>query len=56
MHPVKAKVKPIREYPIKFEMSVLPNNKKEIKISCFNLDNFRNKKVKNNKDNKIELE
>lgn len=56
MHPVKAKVKPIREYPIKFELSVLPNNKKEIKISCFSLNEYRNKKIKNTVGNKIELE
>lgn len=56
MHPVKARVKPIREYPIHFEMTNVPNIKKEIKISCFNLDEYRNKRIKNTTDNKIELE
>lgn len=56
MHPVKARVKPIREYPINFEITNIPNTKKEIKISCFNLDEYRNKKIKNTSDNKIELE
>lgn len=51
MHPVKAKAKPIREYPINFRMSALPNDKRKTKISIFSLDDFRRKKV----NNKIDL-
>lgn len=57
MHPVKAKVMPIGDYPIKFKMSKLPNKKKEFEISCFDLDKFRKEKtLKAMNDNKVELE
>ena len=56
MYPVKATVKPISDYPIKFKMTKLPNKKKIFKISCFNLDEFRKEKTLKAVDNKIELE
>lgn len=55
MYPIKSIVKPISEYSIKFKMSKVPNQKKDITIKCFDLDLFRKMKtIKSN--NKIELE
>ena len=56
MYPVKAKVTPIGDYPIKFKMSKLPNKKKEFVIECFDLDKFRKEKTIQKLDNKVELE
>ena len=50
--PIKAKIMPIREYPIKFQMTNVPNIQKEVAIKCFDLDEFRKAKS----INKLELE
>ena len=50
--PIKAKIMPIREYPIKFQMTNVPNVQKEVAIKCFDLDEFRKAKS----INKLELE
>ncbi len=55
MYPIKAKIKPISDYPIKIVMNKLPNKHKEFNIKCFDLDKFRKEKTINN-INKIELE
>ena len=55
MYPIKAKIMPIFEYPLKIKKASLPVENKKHKIECFNLDEFRkNKEIKNM--NKIELE
>lgn len=41
MHPVKAIVKPICDYPINFKMSKLPAKNKKNVISCFDLNKYR---------------
>lgn len=53
--PVRANVIPIGNYPIKIIMSNLPNDKKEFKIKCFNLDEFRKEKSNERLKNKVEL-
>lgn len=55
MHPVKAKVMTIRDYPIKIKMTNVPSKKKTYKVECFNLDEFRKQKIIKN-SNKIELD
>ena len=55
MYPIKAKIVPISEYPIKRKIIKLPNVSKEYQINCFSLDEYRKNKVINNM-NKIELE
>lgn len=56
MHPIKAVVKPIGDYPIKFKMSKIPNKKKEFEIACFDLDKFRKEQTLAKMNNKVELE
>ena len=56
MHPVKAVVKPIGNYPIKFKMTKLPSKQKIFQISCFNLDEFRKEKTMKAINSKVELE
>jgi hypothetical protein len=56
MHPVKAKVIPLSDYPINFKMSKLPSKKKEFEISCFDLDKFRKENALKSMNNKVELE
>lgn len=55
MYPIKAIIKPISDYPIKFKVSKVPNISKLFEISCFNLDEFRKERNKNEIE-KIELE
>ena len=55
-HPIRAKVMPIGEYPIKIKMSKLPTKKKDVKVKCFDLDKFREKKTKKSVNNRLELE
>ena len=52
MHPIKATIRPIMDYPIKYEFTTLPNRKKNNKIRFFNLDKFREL----NDDNRLDLE
>lgn len=56
MYPIKAKIKPIGEYPLKIKMSNLPSQPKNYKIECFNLDEFRNNRLINIMNNKVEIE
>lgn len=56
MYPIKAIVKPVSEYPIKFKMSKVPIKKKKVSIKCFDLDLFRKLKTLKSVDNKVELE
>ncbi len=56
MYPVKAVVKPIADYPIRFKMTKLPEEKKEFEIACFDLDNFRRERMIRNINEKVELE
>lgn len=55
MYPIKAIIKPISDYPIKFKISKVPNISKVFEISCFNLEEFRKEKNKNELE-KVELE
>lgn len=55
MHPIKAIIKPIDNYNIKYKKIDLPTKSKKYKIDCFNLDEFRNTKALNSID-KVELE
>lgn len=55
MHPVKATIIPIYDYPIKYKISNLPIIPREYKIECFNLDEYRKNKTINNM-NKFDLE
>lgn len=52
MYPIKSKIHSIMKYPIKYELTTLPTKKKNNKIKCFNLDEYRNL----NKDNRLNLE
>ena len=55
-YPIKAKLLPISEYGIKIKMSNVPIEQKNFKIDCFNLDEFRKNKLKNDdNDSKIDL-
>ncbi len=54
MHPIKATIRPIMDYPINYSVSLLPNEKRRDKIKCFDLEKFRNRKQK--KDKRVELE
>lgn len=56
MYPVRAKVMPIGDYPIKFKMTKLPSKQKIFEIACFNLDEFRKEKTLKAVNNKVELE
>ena len=56
MYPIKAKIKPIGEYPIKINKANLPNQPKNYKIECFNLDEFRSNRLINIMSNKVEIE
>lgn len=55
-YPIRARIMPIGEYPIKIKMAKLPDKKKEFKIECFDLDKFRKEKILNDMNNKVELE
>ena len=55
MHPVKATIIPIYDYPIKYKISNLSIIPREYKIECFNLDEYRKNKTINNM-NKFDLE
>lgn len=58
LHPIKGKVEPISNYPIKIKLANIPDKTKEYKINCFDLDKYRKNNVINNmntKDNKIDL-
>lgn len=52
MYPIKARIHPIMKYPIKYELATLPKKKKNNKVKCFNLDEYR----KLNEDNRLDLE
>lgn len=54
MSPIKATIVPISKYHIKYELVELPKESKNYQIQCFNLDEFRKRKVVN--DEKIDLE
>ena len=54
MHPIKATIRPIMDYPINYSVSLLPNEKRRDKIKCFDLEKFRNRKQR--KDKRVELE
>lgn len=56
INPIRAKVMPISDYPIKFKMSKLPNKPKIFEISCFNLDEYRKERILKSATNKVELE
>lgn len=53
--PIKSKIIPISQYPIKYKLSHLPTKAIVNKIECFNLDEFRKNKAITNM-NKYELE
>ena len=36
-------------------MSVVPKKQKDFKINCFNLDEFRKKKIQDEEDKKVDL-
>lgn len=54
-YPIFARIMPISDYPIKIKMSVIPKKQKDFKIDCFNLDEFRKKKVQDEEDKKVDL-
>lgn len=57
MNPVKAKILPINNYPIKIIMSEVPKDNKKIEIKCFNLNQYRKEQIDNQMDeSKLELE
>lgn len=55
MHPIKAHIVPISDYPIKIKKCNVPNKSKKYDIVCFNLDEFRKEQTLN-KNTQIELE
>lgn len=55
MYPIKAKIKPISEYPIKIKMANLPTKINEYKIECFDLDEFRKNQLINIMNNKVDI-
>lgn len=55
MHPIKAHIVPISEYPIKIKKCIVPNKSKKYDIVCFNLDEHRKEQTLN-KNTQIELE
>ena len=55
MYPIKAKIKPIGDYPIKIEFANLPTKTKEYKIECFDLDEFRKNQLINVMNNKVDI-
>ncbi len=52
LYPIKSKLKTIDEYGIKYTKIDLPKEKKEFKIQCFDLNEYRKRKS----DNLIDLE
>lgn len=56
MHPIKANILPISEYPIKYKITQLPSEHKEYKINCFDLNKYRKDKLLERMNKKIELE
>ena len=56
MFPVKTYLKPIQEYNIKIKKAIIP--KKEIVYvpECFDLNKFRERKVIEEMDNRVELQ
>lgn len=52
LYPIKSKLKTIDEYGIKYTKIDLPKEKKELKIQCFDLNEYRKRKS----DNLIDLE
>lgn len=55
MHPIKAHIVPISEYPIKIKKCIVPKKSKKYDIVCFNLDEYRKEQTLN-KNTQIELE
>ena len=55
-YPIKSKFISIYDYGIKIKKTSVPNKQKDNKIDCFNLDDFRKRKIEEQEDNKIELE
>ena len=54
-YPIKSNFIPISNYGFKIKMSVIPKKQKDFKIDCFNLDEFRKKKVQDEEDKKVDL-
>jgi type IV secretion system protein VirD4 len=50
MHPIKSKFKPIKEYGFNIKEVSLPKKEKEYQIECFNLDEYRKAKEKENEE------
>ena len=45
MYPIKANIKPITEYPIKIEKSILPKRSNKYEIKCFDLNKYRKERL-----------
>ena len=54
-YPIKSSFIPISSYGFKIKMSVVPKKQKDFTIDCFNLDEFRKKKVQDEEDKKVDL-
>lgn len=54
-YPIKSKFIPISDYGIKIKKSTIPKKKKSFNIECFNLDEFRKKKIQEQDDKKVDL-
>ena len=54
-YPIKSNFIPISNYGFKIKMSVIPKKQKDFKIDCFNLDEFRKKKIQDEEDKKVDL-
>lgn len=54
-YPIKSKFIPISNYGFKIKMSAIPKKQKDFKIDCFNLDEFRKRKVQDEEDKKVDL-
>ena len=54
-YPIKSNFIPISNYGFKIKMSVVPKKQKDFKIDCFNLDEFRKKKIQDEEDKKVDL-
>ena len=54
-YPIKSNFIPISNYGFKIKMSVVPKKQKDFKIDCFNLDEFRKKKIQDEENKKVDL-
>lgn len=55
LHPIKSKIMPIGDYPINIKFSKIPKRKKDFKIKCFDLNEFRKNQILDEFD-KFELQ